>query len=157
MSNSIELHNRITEIAERLEKKMTTGEIMEEYAAKWAVTARTIERYIALAKDIVAGRIHKRDAWIEAARAEAVEEATEKLTSNIEIEARLCEIITGRLETEKVLNTKEGHIKVGCSPSPRDVMKAAEMLFKLRHFMAVEAERFNEREKSERIFGGRLL
>jgi hypothetical protein len=157
MSNTIELNTRITEIAEKLEKGMSSKELSEEYAAKWSVSVRTIERYIALAKDIVAGRMQKRDALIEAARSEAIEAATEHLCSEIEMEARLCQIVMGSLETEKVLNTKEGYIKVGCSPTPGDVMKAAEMLFKRRQIIAKEARKFNENEKMNRIFGGGLL
>jgi hypothetical protein len=133
MSNSVELNARISEIAEKIENGVKTAEIVAEYAPKWSVSERTLDRYIALAKDIIAGKLKKQQAWIEAMRAEATEAATENLASNLEIEARLCQIVTGTYETEKVVRGKQGEfIKVGCNPNPRDAMKAAEMLFKLR-------------------------
>lgn len=147
MSKLIELHERISEIAERMEKDMPTGEIIAEYVPKWSVSERTIERYIALAKDIIAGKLRKQAAWIEAMRAEAIEAATEHLASNLEIEARLCQIVSGTYETDKVVPGKNGEfVKVACNPAPRDAMKAAEMLFKMRKEKVHEAKKWAEEE-----------
>jgi hypothetical protein len=152
MSNAIESGKRITEIADRLEKGAATKEITEEYTVKWAVSSRTIDRYIALAKDIIAGKLRKKEAWIEAIRAEAIETATEHLVSNLEIEARLCQIVTGTYETDKVVRGKNGEfIKVGCNPAPKDALKAAEMLLRIRNSQANKAERLAEEEKEKQF------
>jgi hypothetical protein len=155
MCNSIELNARITEIAERMEKGMTTGEILEEYMPKWSASHRTIDRYIALAKDIIAKQMTKKQAIIEASRAEIIEASVERLASNLEIEARLCEIVLGNYETDKVVRGKDGSfIKVGCNPSPRDAMKAAEMLFEIRKEHAKEAEKIADVQETKRMMEG---
>ncbi|MGP8216922.1 MAG: hypothetical protein ACLQQ4_15250 [Bacteroidia bacterium] len=133
MRNQTELKARLNAVAESLEQGNSSAEIISTYTAQWDAGERTIERYIALAKDMVAGRLQKRDAVIEAVRCEAVAEAAEKwLKSNLELEAKLCEIVDGKLEAEKLIYTGNGVLHEKCKPSHRDIIYAIDKLWKMR-------------------------
>lgn len=133
MSNQVELSQRITEIAERLEAGASNKEITETYTAKWNAGERTIHRYIALAKDIVAGHMQKAEALLEAARADIIAESTEKwMRSSLELEARLCAIAEGEVETEKIINTGKGLVNVMTKPTYHEMIRAIDTLMRLR-------------------------
>ena len=133
MSTIIELNERISELVKRIEKGETSGELVTQLSAEWNVSGRTVERYIAHAKDIVTGNMKKRDAIIEEVRAEVItNEARESLMSNLELEAKLCQIVEGKLEAEKLVHTKEGVIRVPCLPNHKDIILAIDHLWRRR-------------------------
>src|ERR1700722_6448120 len=102
MSNQIEIKQRIRNIAEQLENGCKSNEIISNCSTQWKLSERTVERYIALAKDIVIGKMDSMDALIEAMRGTVIaEEAEKNLRSNLELEARLISIIEGDIEVEK--------------------------------------------------------
>lgn len=70
MSKQTELKNRLRIIAAELEQGISTGEIIEKYTSPqyWNAGKRTVERYIALARDIVMENINEEDALIESMR-----------------------------------------------------------------------------------------
>lgn len=133
MSHRAELNQRINEIAECLEAATSCKEIIETYTAKWNAGERTIKRYIALAQDIVAGRMQRSEALLEAARAEAIAETTEQwMRSSLELEARLCAIAEGQLETEKIINTGNGLMTIMVKPTYHEMIRAIDTLLRLR-------------------------
>jgi hypothetical protein len=89
MRGRIEVQLKISELATKLESGADVSAIMLEYMPKWGISERTINRYIALAKDIVSGRLKKREALLEAMRGEVLtREAEEGLKSTLELEAK---------------------------------------------------------------------
>jgi hypothetical protein len=134
MSNQIEKEQRIRRVAILMEQGHSRENIIAEYAEKWSVTDRTIDRYIAFAKDIVASKMDLRDSLIEALRADIIATDVEKwLKSNLEIEARLCSIMEGTLETEKVTENEKGEKKITRSkPSHSEIIRAIDKLCKMR-------------------------
>ncbi|HTB06116.1 MAG TPA: hypothetical protein VK806_04110 [Bacteroidia bacterium] len=133
MCTRLELNARITEISGKLEEGIERKEILHHYTATWNVTERTVERYVALACDVLAGHMQQKEAIMEAIRAEAITEATEKwMRSSLELEAKLCAIADGEFEQEKLVRTKEGFVKVPCKPSLREMIYAIDKLWKMR-------------------------
>ena len=134
MSNTTEMKLRISEVAEQLEKGHSRESIINEFAERWNVNPRTIDRYIAFAKDLVAGKMEKKDVLIEALRADIIAEEAEKwLRSNLEIETRLCAIIEGAVEAQIVYEGKDGEKKVTRrSASVADIIRAIDRLCKIR-------------------------
>jgi len=133
MNHKIEYRLKITELARKLESGWSTADVMKEYIPKWGVTSRSIERYLAFARDLVASRMKKREAVIESVRADIIaEEAETWLKSNLELEARLCAIITGRVEFDKIVKEGKEITTVKCHPSCTEVINAIDLLLKLR-------------------------
>ena len=134
MCTKTELYLRIDEIAGQFEDGLTRQEIIEKGIAKWAVTERTVERYLAFARDVIAGRMKKKEAVIEAMRSEAIADAVETwLKSDLEIEARLCEIIEGQVEGRRIIESKNGDVKITrYNASPADIIRAIDKLWKVR-------------------------
>jgi hypothetical protein len=133
MSKRIELNIRIAEIARRLEDGDTRKKLVEEYTVKWSVSEHTVDRYLALARDVIAGKMEDEEAAIEAARGDAIAEAIENgLISTLELEARLCAIAMGDTETERVIQTKKGPETIKCKPTARERMIAINMLMRMR-------------------------
>jgi hypothetical protein len=133
MSTRLELNERIVEISQKLEEGMSRKEILSQYTTKWAVSERSVERYMALACDIIAGRMQQKEAIMEAVRAEVITEATEKwMRSSLELKAKLCAIADGEFEIEKIVRTREGFIKVPYKPSFNEILKAIDKLCKMR-------------------------
>ncbi|HTA82279.1 MAG TPA: hypothetical protein VK783_05085 [Bacteroidia bacterium] len=135
MSKQIELAERIDEAKTRLEKGERPGDAMAtELAGKWSVSVRTAHRYIAYAKDILDGYIQKRETIIQEIRAEAItEEIRNSVLSSLELEAKLCAIIEGKLMAEKIVRTKDGQYeRISCLPSHRDIIYAIDKLFRKR-------------------------
>ena len=125
MRNEIELRNRISDITEELENGASTGAIIEKYKVQWNAGERTIERYIALAKDIVMGRLDKRDAHIEALRGITLADQLESMRSMNELEAKLVDIIEGRYESEKVITkTGDGSTIIKSKPTVSEVIRS---------------------------------
>jgi hypothetical protein len=133
MSKRIELNIRIAEIARRLEDGDTRKKLVEEYTVKWSVSEHTVDCYLALARDVIAGKMKDEEAAIEAARGDAIAEAIENgLISTLELEARLCAIAMGDAETERVIQTKKGPETIKCKPTARERMIAINMLMRMR-------------------------
>lgn len=133
MSKQITLQARVRVVAEKLEQGASTADITAECAALWNTSERTVERYIALAKDMVLERMNDMDAIIEAVRGAVVAEEAEKhMRSNLELEARLIEIIEGELEVEKVVSGPKGVTEVKSKPTRREIMQAISILWKRR-------------------------
>ncbi len=134
MSNQIEIKQRIRSIAIQLENGNGNAEIIAHCAALWRVSPRTVERYIALAKDVIAERLDNEDAIIEAFRGSLIaEEAEKNLRSNLELEARVVAIIEGELETEKVVTRNaNGEWETKTKPSRNTLLKAIDMIWKHR-------------------------
>jgi hypothetical protein len=133
MCTRLELNERIIEISQKLEEGIGRKEILDQYTTKWAVSERSVERYVALACDIIAGRMQQKEAIMEAIRAEVITEATEKwMRSSLELEAKLCAIADGEFEIEKLVRTREGFIKVPCKPGFNEILKAIDKLCKMR-------------------------
>lgn len=152
MSMRVELNERIFEVSQQLEKGVKRKEILSLYAAKWNVTERTVERYVALACDVVAGHLQQKEAVMEAIRTEAIEEAMEKwMRSSLELEAKLCAIADGEFEQEKLVHTKEGFIKVPCKPNLREMIYAIDKLWKMRGNYDPKNRHTPERDKPVQI------
>lgn len=97
-----ELAERIDETKDRLEKGDVTGEALAiELSAKWAVSIRTAHRYIAYAKDIMDDNLKRRESILQEMRLEVIgEDIRNGILSNLELEAKLCAIIEGKLLAE---------------------------------------------------------
>lgn len=135
MSNQVQLQNRIRVIADELEQGISNAEISARYCPLWSVSEVTVKRYIALAKDIVMGRMRNMDAVIEAARGDAVaEEAVNSLRSGIELEARLVSIIEGGLEVSRVVTGPRGTTETQNKPALYQVLRAIDMIWKRRGY-----------------------
>ncbi|MGP8214277.1 MAG: hypothetical protein ACLQQ4_01805 [Bacteroidia bacterium] len=134
MKSKIEYRLKITELAEKLESGYSTPQILKEYMPKWGMPRRTLERYIAFAQDIITSRMKKREAVVEAVRADIIaKEAEQWMKSNLELEARLCAIVSGKLEFEKkVKNPKGVYENVKCRPSCSEMINAIDLLLKMR-------------------------
>lgn len=135
MSTQLEVALRIDEAKELLEQGQQPGEVMvEELAAKWAVSARTVNRYIAYAKDILHDSLKKQETVLQEIRAEVItEEIKNSILSNLELEARLCAIIEGKQMAEKIMRHKDGNYeRITCLPSHRDIIYAIDKLFRKR-------------------------
>ena len=137
MSNQIQTQTRIRAIADDLEKGISNPEIISHYCPLWDVSERTMKRYLALAKDVVMGRLEDMDAIIEAVRGEVIsEEAVQNLRSGLELEAQMLAIIEGGLEVNKVVTRPEGITETKVKPNPAHVLKAIDMIWKRRGFYA---------------------
>jgi hypothetical protein len=133
MSNQIDYQHRITEIANRLELGHSNYAIIQEYIPKWGVSRRTIERYIALAQDVVGQKLRKREKVIQAVRADIIaHEAETWMKSNMELEARLCAIISGKSWFYKTVKKGSDTQQVKCLPTCREVILAIDLLLKMR-------------------------
>ena len=133
MNHKIEYRLKITELARKLESGWSTADVMKEYMPKWGLTSRSIERYLAFARDLVASRMKKREAVIESVRADIIaEEAETWLKSNLELEARLCAIVAGKVEFDKTVRNGKEFTSVKCHPSCTEVITAIDLLLKLR-------------------------
>jgi hypothetical protein len=133
MKTKTELRLKAHEIAERLENGQSTTQIIKEYTLKRGLKRRTVERYIAFAKDLLDSRMKKREAIVEAVRADIIAEEAEKwLKSNLEMEARLCAIISGKVKFNRPVQTKEGVDVIICYPTCKEVIQAMSILFRLR-------------------------
>ena len=134
MRGRIEVQLKIAELVTKLEGGAEVSALMLEYMPKWNLAERTMNRYIALAKDIVAGRLKKREAVLEAIRGDAIiREAEEGLKSTLELEAKLCAIVDGLVEMEKVTSTKDGVDRTTKrKPSVKEIIDAIDILLKLR-------------------------
>jgi len=133
MKNKKEIRVKTREVLELLESGKSAAFIIKEYVDKKGVKRRTIERYIAFAKDLLSSRMKRRDAIIEANRADVIAEEAEKwLKSNLEIEARLCSIISGKVKFMRPVHTKDGIEMITSYPTCKEVINAMNILFKLR-------------------------
>ncbi|HXP49713.1 MAG TPA: hypothetical protein VN922_07165 [Bacteroidia bacterium] len=133
MQKKVNYHLKITEIAERLEKGWTTSQITKEYTGKWGVSARTVDRYIAIAKDLATSRLKRRDRIIEAVRADIIaKESEDWLKSTLELEARLCAIISGKIEFKRKMKKGSETQTVLVTPSCMEVINAIDLLLKMR-------------------------
>jgi hypothetical protein len=143
MTGRIEVQLKIAELATKLEDGADVSTLMLEYMPKWNIAERTIRRYIALAKDIVAGRLKKREAVLEAIRGDTIiREAEEGLKSTLELEAKLCAIVDGLVEMEKVTSNKDGTDRITKrKPSVKEIIEAIDILLKLRGMYRPEDKR----------------
>ncbi len=133
MGQRIEFRLRLTELAEKLEDGWSTGYILRTYMPKWGMAKRSLERYIALAKDIVSARMQKRENVVEAVRADIIAHEAEKwLKSTLELEARLCAIVSGKVAFNKPMKNGQDIQKVETNPSCGEVIRAIDILLKLR-------------------------
>lgn len=133
MKDNSVLQFKITQITEKLEKAWTSIEIIKYYSQHWDVSTRTVERYIALAKDILSTNLKNREKVIDAVRADIIaSEAETWLKSNMELEARLCAIITGKVRFRKTMKKGSNMQDVFAYPSCSDVISAIDVLLKLR-------------------------
>ena len=166
MRENITLKLRIDELAEKLESGIDTPDVMQEYMPQWNVSKRTIERYIKLAKDKVAGRLKLREAVIEEVRDEIItREAEQWLKSTLELEAKLCAIVEGGIEMKSEVLSRNGEVKtLTRKSSVKEIIDAIDLLLKLRGMYKIKPEKQegnrvsvikvdNEREKEllERI------
>ena len=100
---------------------------------KWSLSRRSVERYIAFATDVVSRRMKRREAVVESVRADIIaREAETWLKSNLELEARLCAIISGKVQFERAVRTSKGIENVKCHPTCTEVINAINLLLKLR-------------------------
>lgn len=133
MSQKIEFKLRVTEIAEKIEEGYTAVEIIKAYMQKWSLTRRSLERYIVLAQDLVARRMQRRERVVESVRADIIaREAEIWLKSNLELEARLCAIVSGKVVFEKVIRNGREVQQVKTRPTCTEVINAIDLLLKLR-------------------------
>jgi len=134
MRGRIEVQLKISELATRLENGADVSALMLEYMPKWNISERTMNRYMALAKDVVSGMLKRREAALEAMRGEVImREAEEGLKSTLELEAKLCAIIDGLIDMEKVTSNKEGVERTTKrKPSIKEIIDAIDILLKLR-------------------------
>jgi hypothetical protein len=130
MSNQIEMKRRLKTVAEELEKGSTTEEILAIYMNEWKAGERTVERYIALARDIVLERIDKEDAIIDALRGNAIAEQLESMRSTLELEAILVKVAEGGYVSEKVTKGENSTTVTASKPLASDVVRAATTLLK---------------------------
>ncbi len=133
MNHKTEYQLKITELARKLESGWSTSQILKEYMPKWGLSSRSIERYLAFARDLVASRMKKREAVIESVRADIIaHEAETWLKSNLELEARLCAIVSGKVEFDKIVRDGKEITTVKCRPSCAEVINAIDLLLKMR-------------------------
>src|ERR1700757_900029 len=103
MKDKAGMRLKISEIAGKIESGATPAKILKEYMPKWGLSRRAIERYMALANDIVLRDMKKREAIIETVRADIIAgEAERWLKSTLELEARLCAIVAGKIQFERL-------------------------------------------------------
>jgi len=141
MATKHEMSLRINDIAERLEEGIPRAEVMREFAGKWGVSERTIERYMIFANDILSHRLNEREAVLDAMRSEAITESIETtLRSTIELEARLCAIAEGLIEVERTVHTREGVIKVMQKPGYSEILRAIDKILKMRGCYSIKAK-----------------
>ena len=128
-----DLSQRMSAITECLEKGETTASIIQQFTAKWCVSERTINGYLAVARKHLEERNKIKNSIIEKVRTEAIEKAAkENILSDLEVEAILCQIIKGEYEIEET-RIVEGKIQVvKRKPTQYDVIMAADRLFKKR-------------------------
>jgi hypothetical protein len=133
MGQRIEFKLRVSEIAEKIEEGLSTAEILKTYMQQWSLSRRSIERYMVLAQDLVSRRMQKRERVVESIRADIIaREAETWLKSNLELEARLCAIISGKVVFEKTLKQGKGIQQVKTYPTCTEVINAIDILLKLR-------------------------
>jgi len=143
MGQKLDFKARVSDITDLLEEGWTSVAIIKKYMPEWGLTRRSIERYIVFAQDIVARRMQKRENIIEAVRADIIaKEAESWLKSNLEIEARLCAIISGKLVFDKTLKKGQETQHVKTYPTCTEVINAIDILLKLRGvYKAADAKR----------------
>ena len=149
MSRQIQLTSRAMELADLIEKGVTTAWIIKEYPSKLGCSQRTVERMIALAKDLVIGRIRDADMVLDILRSEAIsEDIATQLLSNIELHANLCKVAACTVTYEKVYNTKTGFKRVHVQPDINMQLKAINMLLKARENMHLQQKEHSGRQQS---------
>jgi hypothetical protein len=135
MSTQKEIALRINEVKLRLEHGPgNVDELVTEFSAKWEISPRTVERYVAYAKDTIRDELKMGDSILEEARNELItEEMRNSILSTIELDARLCAIIEGKLIAEKIVRNKDGNpTRISCLPSHRDIIYAIDKLYRRR-------------------------
>lgn len=99
----------------------------------WGVSRRSIERYIVFAQDLVARRMQRRERIVESVRADIIaREAETWLKSTLELEARLCAIVSGKVVFEKTLKRGKEVQQVETKPTCSEVINAIDILLRLR-------------------------
>jgi hypothetical protein len=137
-----DLEMRVSAITERLEKGNNTAMIINEYTALWKVKERTVRTCIAIAKEQMRERNKVKQSIIEEVRKEAIAiAAREQIISDLELEARLCAIAMGELETIKIVIQNGVEKTITCKPSPFDMVLAIDKLWKKRGSYPVEKQK----------------
>jgi|GEM_PF-2697589 len=133
MASQVEIRNRIREIVEDLQNDLSVSFIIHQYTSEWGVSARTVERYIAVATEMVNKKLDEEDTLIHNMRSKIIrEEAESKLRSNMELEAHLIHIIEGDMETRTEITHSGGRTLIKTKPTRREVLKAIDLLWKRR-------------------------
>ena len=143
MNKQIQMTSRAMEIADVMEKGVTTDSIIKLYSQKWNCSTRTVERMIALAKDVVIGRLRNPDMVLDVLRSESVsDDFANQLSSNLELHINLSRIAAGNATCKKVYSTKEGFKTVTVYPSINMQIKAIALLLRAR-------EKMHEQQKED--------
>jgi len=141
MATQHEMSLRIRELADKLEEGLPREEMMREFTGKWSVSERTIARYMIFANDILSHRLNEREAVLDVMRSEALAEDIENtLRSTLELEARLCAIAEGNLETERTVHTRQGVVKVMQKPTYSEILRAIDRLLKMRGCYSIKTK-----------------
>jgi hypothetical protein len=138
MKKQSEIFVRVNAIAEYLEKGETTGEVLKEFMGRWNISKRTVEGYLAMAKEQLSDRNKTKQEVMELVRKDAIAKAQEQIISDIELEAQLCAIIKGELELEKKISHDGVEKVIKYKPTHFDIILAIDKLWKKRGSYPVE-------------------
>ena len=115
MNKQEQFESRVLEVAEWLEQGNKEPEAVAAFATKWSCANRTVERAVAMAKDLLADKLPDRNRLINAIRSEVLADDFESdLLSNLEIEAALCRFALNPVA------------------APKEKIRALNMLLKIR-------------------------
>ncbi len=124
---------RILEVALWIEKGESYSSITKEFCERWSLSDRTIRRYLAVAREVVADRISKGKSILDNVRKQLIEEEVKRqLPGNSEIEKMLWEIAKGEIEIIKIVNTKNGLEPVSCKANFTHRLQALDKIWKMR-------------------------
>ncbi len=135
------LDKRILGLSDKLleqisDKSITDGTIWESMGLSRSAFYRLKPK----ALEIVQERLKERSKIIaEVTNSEVIEAAKNGLKSDLEIEAHLCKIALGELDVEETTNSEQfGLTTFKRKPTPSEMSKAADLLFKKRGSYAAE-------------------
>jgi len=130
MSKQNEINHRVIMLADNLEAGFRGSELIKEYAQKWGCTCRTVERYIALARNITEARQNNYILSNPKEKIPLTEIKESLFLGVLERVYRLTAIARGQHEAEKVVYSKGEPKTIVCKPNIKEQMQAIKDLRK---------------------------